>query len=187
MDRRSHGYRARCSWSVARCCQTRGSALVAGKTLWISTMPRRSEAEPRYLSAMKMTGWPGRSVPRATSTRSAAARAGFRREIDSQAGWIERRPVVEMAPPIIAIRRLTDERRAQTRDASARVRVLAERCNRSEPLPGQAASGSRSKVPQPANGGWLRAQWCAVPFWSAACDHKDSCSKKVTRNASTAR
>jgi hypothetical protein len=49
-------------------------------------------------------GWPGRSVPCATSTRSAAARAGFRREIDSQAGLIERRPVVEMAPPIIAIR-----------------------------------------------------------------------------------
>jgi hypothetical protein len=70
----------------------------------------------------------------ATPTRSAAARAGLRREIDSQAGWIERRPVVEMAPPVIVIRRLTDERRTQTRVASARVRGLRQPANRPEPL-----------------------------------------------------
>ena len=39
----------------------------------------------------------------------AAARAGLRREIDSQAGWIGRRPIVGMAPPVIAIRWSTDE------------------------------------------------------------------------------
>src|SRR5580765_3094532 len=37
------------------------------------------------------------------------ARAGLRREIDSQAGWIGRRPVVGMARPVIAIRWSTDE------------------------------------------------------------------------------
>jgi len=63
------------------------------------------------------------SALRAMATRSAAARAGLRREINCTAGWIERRPVVEMAPPVIVIWWSTDERRAQTRVASARVRV----------------------------------------------------------------
>jgi hypothetical protein len=47
-------------------------------------------------------------------------------EINCTAGWIERRPVVEMALPVIAIRSPTDGERAQTRGASARVRVLPE-------------------------------------------------------------
>ncbi len=69
-------------------------------------------------------GTPPRPVLlRATSTRSAAARAGLQREIDSQAGWIERRAVVGMAPPAITIRWSTDETRAEPRPASASARV----------------------------------------------------------------
>jgi c(7)-type cytochrome triheme protein len=78
----------------------------------------------------------GRVVdPRAAATRSAAARAGLRREIDSQAGWIKRRSAVEMAPPVIAIRWLTDERRAQPR-------VRKRACPRSH----QRRSGQRAQV-----------------------------------------
>ena len=64
--------------------------------------------------------------PTSNATRRAATRVGFCREIDSQAGWIGRRPVVGMAPPVIAIRWSTDERRTQTRGASKRVRGLKE-------------------------------------------------------------
>jgi hypothetical protein len=38
---------------------------------------------------------------------------------------VGRRPVVEMARPVIVIRRLTDDRGAQTRVASKRARDLA--------------------------------------------------------------
>jgi len=56
---------------------------------------------------MQVTGWPATrstwSRGYGNAQRSAAARAGLRREIASQAGWIGRRPVVEMALPVIAI------------------------------------------------------------------------------------
>jgi hypothetical protein len=79
------------------------------KTLWPAALPPLG---PKCVGAGRAR--PERSF-RATSTRSAAARAGLRREIDSQAGWIVRRPVVGMALPDIAIRPSTDERRAQAR------------------------------------------------------------------------
>ena len=64
----------------------------------------------------KMRGAGGSTLKRflrATSTRNAAAGGGLRSEIDSQAGWIGRRPVVGIARPLIAIRWSTDETRGQ--------------------------------------------------------------------------
>ena len=68
-----------------------------------------------------MRGW-GFAAINANAQLSGAG--GLRCEIDCTAGWIVRRPVVEMAQAVIAIRRSTDEQRAQTRVASARVRGL---------------------------------------------------------------
>jgi hypothetical protein len=64
---------------------------------------------------------------RDTSTRSAAAQAGSPPEIDCTAGWIMRRPVVEMAPPSIAIRRLTDEGGTQHCDRARSVSAFTRR------------------------------------------------------------
>src|SRR5437868_5136020 len=68
--------------------------------------------------------WGGRDeVVRATTRR--AARRGWVSVRDKLHGRVvEHRRVVEMAPPIIVIRRLTDEHGAQPRLASKRVRVL---------------------------------------------------------------
>src|SRR3954466_12532545 len=72
------------------------------------------------------------------STRNANAQrsgAGWVSSRDKLHGRVVRRPsVVEMALPVITIRWSTDERGAQTRVASKRVRVLRELRNESEPL-----------------------------------------------------
>ena len=59
-------------------------------------------------------------------TRSAAPRAGSRREIDCTAGWWIVGRSWRWHRHTVSIRGPTDERRTQTRGASARVRVLAD-------------------------------------------------------------
>jgi hypothetical protein len=84
-----------------------------------------SSSFSRCLVAMKMTGWPDPMGPtrNGNALRSAAGWATTRDRFPGRV--VDRRPVVGMAPAIIAIRWSTDERRAQTRGASARVRVLS--------------------------------------------------------------
>jgi len=82
-------------------------------------------AEQRIAAAPR---WPGTgshfpsSAP--TTTRSAASRAGSRREINCTAGWLIVGGSWRWHHHPFSIRRSTDERRTQTRGASARVRDL---------------------------------------------------------------
>jgi hypothetical protein len=77
------------------------------------------------------------------------------REINSQAGWIVRQPVVGMAPPLIVIRRSTDDRRAQTRPPAARVRSLPNARSARATAPGNPRPSSdaqarfKARTPEP--------------------------------------
>src|SRR3977135_1438368 len=129
---------------------------LAAYTLAVYASRSRSPVYFLTTSQDSLPAWRSSSSPVGFSPRVAVRSFGFatwasssarlvlaHSEIDCTAGWIRRRPVVERAPTPIAIRRLTDERGAQTRVASARVRGLPKARAIQPRRPARAATSHR--------------------------------------------